>query len=349
MMEDRVMLKQNLAQLTQQIADEYAGSTSYVVPTGQISLTEAGHLRTGRNEFTVRREASEQFAHLLEIPTPFYLKLEPDLRALLFNRRFAAFAADRGFGRDVQIRLDKGRQVVGYDDPGLLRISPVKLVEAMNFSLPTGLSAEQVGVADFNLSPGHLHVSLFSPERVAEPRPGDYINGGIDVMHYMTGELGTQVHCYLRRLICSNGAITHVCSDNRQVRARRLANGQFDEKDMLNQISRLFLGAWGQVSVKLDAVGTLLNTKRVSMDFIRQQRTRFSLNNRILKAIEWAVREDELGSTDTQFDWFNALSRVATHTDRLTARQRQTLGRMAGEFSQHTIHRCSECGSWIVA
>ena len=343
------MFKQNLSQLTEQIAKAYAGTVGYLVPAEQIGLTNSGYLRTGKNEFPVRREASEQFARLLEIPVPFYLKLEPDIRVLIFNRRFRRFAADAGIDHDIRIHVDENKQVVGYDDPRLLRISPLKLVESINSSLPPGLSAEQIGVSEFDFSPEHLHVSLVSPERVAEPRPGDYINGGIDIIHYTTGDLGTQIHCYLRRLICANGAITHVCSENRQARARRLLNGQFDEKDMLNQIRRLILEAWGQVDAKLQAITTLLSMERVAMDFIRQQRTRFALNNRVLRAVERAVREDEFGPTGTQFDWFNALSRVATHDDLISFRQRRTLGRMAGEFSQHTIHRCSQCGSWVVS
>lgn len=61
------MLKQNLAQLTEQIADRYSGSASFVVPTEQIDLMESGCLGTGKNEFPIRREASKQFARLLEI------------------------------------------------------------------------------------------------------------------------------------------------------------------------------------------------------------------------------------------------------------------------------------------
>jgi hypothetical protein len=348
-MEDRLMLEQNLSQLTQQVAEACAGSASYAVSTEQISLTESGCLRTGKNEFPVSGEASAQFARLLDIPVSFYMKLEPDIRVRIFDRRFRSYAADAGIDRDIRIHVDRNRHVIGYDDPRLLRISPLKLVESIHSSLPSGLSAEQVGVSEFAFSPERLHVSLVSPERVAEPRPGDYINGGIDIIHYMAGNLGTQIHCYLRRLICSNGAITHVCNDDKQARARRLPNGQFDEKDMLNQISRLIREAWGQVDAKLQAIATLLSLERVALDFIRQQRTRFALSNRVLRAIERAIREDELGPTGTQFDWFNALSRVATHDDLLTVRQRRTLGRMAGEFSQHSIHRCSQCGSWIVS
>lgn len=39
----------NLAQITQQIKDEYASLHSYVIPTEKISLTDNGLLSTGKN------------------------------------------------------------------------------------------------------------------------------------------------------------------------------------------------------------------------------------------------------------------------------------------------------------
>lgn len=343
------MFTQNLAQLTQQIKEQYTSLRSYVVPTEKISLTESGFLNTGENEFPLSSEASEQFARLFKIPVGVYLRFEADLRALIFNRWFRIYSRNSGIGQDIRIHLYQDGRIIGYDDPKLLRISPVKLMNVVNSSLPESLSSEQISVSQFDISAKRLHLSCFTPERVAEPRPGDCINGGVDINHYVTGDLGTQIHCYLRRIVCSNGAIIHICNDDKQVRARRLHNGHFDEKDMLEQIGRLLMEAWKQLDAKLNAVAELLDKGRVSVDFLRQQRTRFSLNNRILRLIEEAIRQDEIGPTNTQYDWFNAISRVATHDERLSFRQRRTLSRMAGEFSQHTAHQCRQCGSWIMA
>lgn len=342
------MFKQSLSQLAEQIVQHYSNIHSYVVPTEKIALTETGCLATGQNEFPLSREASEQFGRLIKVPVTFYLTLDPDLRALIFNRRFMSSASDMGMGRDIRIDVHQDGHIIGYDDPKLLRISPVKVMDVVNSRLPQGLSPKQIKVAHFDISLKRLQLSCYSPEMVTEPRPGDLINGGIDLIHYTTGELGTQVYCYLRHLICSNGAITHVCCDEKHVRARRLPNGRFDEKDMLEQIGLLLMEAWKQLDAKLNAVTDLLGKGRVSVDFLRQQRTRFSLNNRILRVIEEAIRQDEIGPSNTQYDWFNAISRVATHDERLSFRQCRTLSRMAGEFSQHTAHRCSQCGNWIV-
>jgi hypothetical protein len=338
---------QNLAQLTQQVEKGYSNLHSYVVLTQNIRLTKDGCLSTGKNDFPVTLDGLDQLAQSADIPKPFFRRLPPDVQAMLFNRCFETTISEGKIARNIRINLNSDMQIIGLDDPNLLRISPVKLMDIVGSSLPEGSSAEQINVGRFDSTPRRLNISCFSPEITSEPLPGDIINGGIDVVHHMSGDAGTQVSCYLRRLVCQNGAVAHVCSENKQLRARRLHNGRFDEADMLTQIRRLLTEAWAQLGEKLDAVERLLEKKRVSLDFLRQQRTRFSLNNRMLRAIESAIREDELGATDTQYDIFNALSRVATHDETLSFRQQRTVSRMAGEFSQQTVHQCDRCGHWV--
>jgi hypothetical protein len=239
-------------------------------------------------------------------------------------------------------------QIIGFDDPKVLRISPEKLMDVFNSSLPTNLPANEIRIGQVDLSLQKIHISCFSPEKITEPRPNDIINGGIDIIHHTSGDTGTQINCYLRRLICQNGGVAHICSDKKTLRARRLNNGRFDENDMLMQIHRLLTEAWVQIDEKLAAVKSLIDKQRISLDFLEQQRTKFSLNNRMLAAIRSAINEDEFGTTGTQFDIFNAISRVATHSEALTFRQRRTLSRLAGEFGQQDVHKCDNCGSWII-
>ena len=338
----------NLKQLTEEIKKEFTDLHSYVVPTEDVRMTDAGRLSTGKNEFPVTPYGFDSLAENADIPKPLFRRLRSDVQATLFNHCFAERISDKRLPRDVRINLNKDRWVIGFDDLNLLRISPVKLMETIVSSLPNGLSSEQVSVASFDSTPQRLTLSCFSPEIVAEPRAGDIVNGGVDVVHHLVGNAGTQISCYLRRLVCLNGATTHVCGEDRQLRARRLHDGRFDEADIQAQIQRLLTDAWAQLQEKLDVVKGLLDKERVSIEFFRQQRTRFSLNNRILNAIEQALRKDEFGSTKTQYDIFNALSRVATHDADLTFRQHRTLSRMAGEFSQQTVHRCDRCGNWVV-
>jgi len=339
----------SLSQLTEQITKDYSQVRSFVVPAQRISMTEDGLLDTGKNNFPLTPEASEQIAHDIKSPKFFFQTLERDIQAELFNRRFSVMWQEYCASSDLRFTLNKKGQIIGYDDPRLLRINPVTLMEVVNTSVPESLSAEQVMVSRLYLTNNKLSFSCFSPEIIDKPRVDDIINADIDVHHSTSGEFGTQVRCYLRRLSCENGACTHICKDEKHLRARRLSNGRFDQKDMVNQLHRLFTEAWAQLDEKLQAVRGLLDKEKVSIDFLQQQRTRFSLNNEILREIEIAVNHDELGPTNTQYDIFNAISRIATHSESLSLRQRRRLMFMAGEFSQQDVHRCSQCGSWVVS
>lgn len=337
----------NLIQLTERIEEAYGAFRNCSVPSANVELTEAGYLDTGKNRFRVPFDNLDVLAEWTRIPRTFYRELPPELQSSLFNVCWRRAVSDGKLPRHIRVRLDAEKRFVGFDDPQLLRISPSKVIGVIQTSLPEGLSSEQIQVARCDSTPGRLWLSLFSPDIEDQPRPGDIINGGIDIVHHLSGKAGTRVSCYLRRLVCTNGATIHVCQEDRQLRTRRLANGRFDEADMLRQLDHLLGQAWSQLPEKIEAIKSLLQKDQMPIPYLRQQRTRFSLNQRTLNAIERAIGNDELGLTGTQYDVFNAISRVATHEEDLTFRQRRLLGRMAGEFSQQTVHKCEKCGQWV--
>lgn len=340
-----------LKQMSEEVSEKYVGHRSVVVPSEKLGFTELCSLRTDKNEYPLAREGSEQFARRCNVPVGFLLKQEDDFRSIILNRCFHDNVEAGSIGSDIRLNINKEGQVTGFDDSKLLKISPLTLIGIINETLPKdkGLTAENVMVARMHTSPTILSFSCYSPlpEFESQVRVGDIINGGIDVHHSITGEFGTQVRCYLRRLSCTNGATTHICEDEKQIRARRLPNGRFDEDDMIRQINRLVSQAWIQLGDKLEAVKELLDKPRVSPTLLRQQRTRFSLNNRVLQAIENAIDLDELGATHTQYDWFNSITRVASHDDSLSLRQQRMLMYMGGELSQQEARMCDKCGSWL--
>lgn len=338
-----------LVELTEKTQKEYGGLRSIDLSSEQVSFTESAELNTGKNSFILTLDGSRQFARRSKIPVGFLLKQEADLRAVLLNRCFQNEVADGSISRNIRINLNKENQVIGFDDSKLLKINAPTLIEVVNGTLPkiSGLSAETVSVSRLHMSPTVLSFSCYSPEFKSYPRVGDVINGGIDIHHSITGEFGTQVRCYLRRLCCKNGSCTHICEDEKRIRARRLPNGRFDEDDMIRQIRRLLGQAWIQLNDKLEAIKELLDKPRVSPNLLRQQRTRFSLNNRVLQAIENAIDLDELGPTRSRYDLFNAVSRIATHDKSLSLRQQRMLMFMSGELSQSNAKMCDKCGSWL--
>jgi hypothetical protein len=337
----------NLPLITEQIRKQYEGCSSFVIPPENVSLTDKGLLDTSKNQFPITREGLGQFAGYADAPKPFFLTLEPDLQAAIFNRRFQARLSDRRIPRRIRINLNQQNEITGFDDSKLFRTNPVKLMDTIISTLPKTLSAEKISVARADIGPNMMHISCFSPQSATEPQRGDIINGGIDILHCISGNAGTQISCYLRRLVCSNGATAHICAENTSLRVRRLSNNQFDESDMLSQIHDRLTHAWSQIDEKLNAIKALTQQKRILFDFLEQQRSRFSLNKHMLDAISLAINQDELGPTNTAYDTFNAISRVATHHENLTFRQQRTLSRLAGEFSQQEIHKCDKCGSWL--
>jgi len=334
----------NLCQLSEEIAECYSGFKSLTIPTAKVRLNEKGKLSTGKNEYPLSEESYDSLAEVAEMPRPFFKRLDPDVQATLFNHCFPISNRVRKIGRDIRLNLDEDQRVIGFDDPHLWRITPKKVMEVVCDSSPPGLSPEKIEIHRYELTPRRIHFSCFSPQIIKEPQPNDIINGGIDLVHNLTGDEGTQILCYFRRLVCANGAIAHVCSDSKQLRARRLPYSQYDETKLLKQIQKVLTETWTQLNDKLEAVTELLKKDRLSKQIIRQMRTRFSLNNMMIKTIEDALHNDELGETNTQYDYFNAISRVATHERWLNPRQQRTLSRLAGEFSQQTSNLCKECG-----
>ncbi len=337
----------NLALVTEEIEKKYRGFKSYVLSAEQIAMTDEGILSTGKNKYQLTVEALDQLAEYSEIPKHFFISLEPDLQAMVFNRLFQNVTQKKRIVPKLRINLNNESKVVGFDNPELIHIRPSKLMDLLSASLPKSLSSEEIAVTKVNCDNNVIHISCISPQNVTEPQPGDVINGGIDILHHLSGQGGTQISCYLRRLICSNGAIMHICRDNKPLRVRKLRNGHFEETDMLKQIQDRLSQAWAQIGEKLAAIKTLTEKKRLQLEFLEHQRTRFSLNNSMLEAIRDAISQDELDPTGTQYDLFNAISRVATHYKKLTFRQQRTLSFLAGEFSQQDVHKCEKCGSWF--
>ena len=339
---------QTLAQFIQQIEEQYADVHTESFLTEKIGMSNLGSLCAGDQQLRLSAEAECQFARRLSIPPAFLPTIEPDIRAMLFNRRLQGELAAGTIPAEMHLIVDKDRRVLGFDDPLLLKLTATSLLQLVLSSVPPHLSAERIEVSRVDCSPTILSFSCFTPQKAIEPRVGDVVNGGIDVHHTITGESATQIRCYFQRLVCKNGATVHICRDGKRARSRRLSTSTFAQVDMVMQIRGLLVTAWQQIDDKLDAMTKLLEQPPVSFQFLDRQRTRFSLNNDIIQAIENAIDDDELAPTDSPLDLFNAMSRTATHEESLSLRQRRTLMYMAGEFSQHHVRLCSQCGSLIM-
>lgn len=334
---------QNLTLLTEQIETYYGRYSRATFRMETLQMQETGLLKAGSQEYLISRDGLKQFARQEGVPADFFAELDPDIRALIFNRRLEKLMKHQ----DITLVFDNQNHIVGFDDPQLFHISPLELLEILYAALPGGLVAEEIAIGRLYLSDSEISFSCYSPQIQEELLPGDIINGGIDIHHALTGICATQVRCYLRRLVCSNGATVHICSNQQSLRSRRLANRNFQAADMVQQLRTLFQQAFQQLEHKLAALHLLLKEPMIDLASLEQVRAKYSLNNTIISQIENALPKDPRGPTGTQYDVFNAISFVATHHAELTLRQQRTLLHMAGEISQSHVRQCSQCGTWI--
>ena len=317
------------------------------LPTEQISITDENEIDLGSDRLQLETQAWYTLAKYSQIPPSLFVEtLDSAERTYIVQRRLRR-ATELGFPSEIRLTIDSQNRVIGLSDARLLQIDIPELISMVIESLPPELSPQEVAVDSYLDANDEFELRLFSPEITTEPRPGDVINGGVYIRHSVTGDFGIQVFCFLRRLICSNGMISHVCLSDKHARARRLSKDCHEIEDMRVQTRRLIGEAWSQLENKLAALAELLHRPSVDVGILQQQRTRLSLNNRTIHLIEAAINEDEMPLTGTSFDLINAIARVATHEDSLSTRQRRTLLRAAGEFSQFHVHRCPSCGRWL--
>ena len=206
----------SLDQFTQQIENKYANTKTETVSTQQIALTTEGLLRVGKKEMPMTTDALCQFARFGKIPTQFFLEIPSDLRAAIFNRLLPKRLASSSLAHNIRLTVDNQDQIHGFDDPTLHKLEPVILMKILKNSLPNNLSADQVEVGNYYLRNNIMSISCYTPIFFTEPRKGDIINGGVDIYHSITGEMATQVRCYIRRQICQNGATAHICSNEKK-------------------------------------------------------------------------------------------------------------------------------------
>ena len=205
---------QTLNQFAEQVRQSYSNQCALPFLTEQVVLEDSGTLRAGARDYTLSPEALAQFAQLSGISIKAFLAIDPDLRAEHFNRRLREKRAGGKFGSEIHLTFDKDGRILGFDKRGLLKIVAAGLIQIVMVSLPAGLPPGRVEVSRIHCSPTILSFSCFTLQEAIAPRAGDVVNGGIDVHHSITGEFATQIRCYLRRLVCKNGATVHICRNS---------------------------------------------------------------------------------------------------------------------------------------
>ncbi len=326
-----------LGQLVPRIAGAYAAQREVLLSAEQISLSSDGRLEGVNGALPLNHDAWCDVGRLLGLRPTVLTALEVEERVFVLRRRLPREGPPR---LRIVIAQD---QAVGIEDARLARLSPEQVADVLSTAKPHALTAEQITIGRLETEPDVLHIELWSDAIATEPRPGDIINGGIRVEHPIVGPSATQVHCFLRRLVCENGAVAHICLTNGHARSRRLPPK--DCTGMVRQLWNLADAAWRQVEQKLADVRALLDQPLPKVAALE----RAGFSKKVVATIELAMQHDELPPTGTLYDLANAMARVGTHEDDalLPPRQRRALLLAAGDLHHWFAGRCSHCGSFV--
>jgi hypothetical protein len=302
-------------------------------PLSQVRLENSWMTLDGER-FFVTETARRMLAEGLGMPAAFVLQLPSQLQASLFN-----FMLERTVVRArnnppffVRFAVRGDMVVAAAVNPKFSTISLSSALTKIFEVIPEEWTEMEPMVHRWFWSPQKAEVQLIFQQVSSEPRPGDIVSGGIWIRVSPIGLRAPSVEPFLLRLVCANGMVVpeRLCETDGDRRKKVL--------DFLQSAERVWR-ILSEVMRRLpDLAQERVDVEAEIVTIARDLRLSATLRRALLNALE----RDELGNHGTLFDVVNAVSRVATHHDRLNDAVRHRLMRTAGLILQGE-HRCPTC------
>ena len=311
------------------------------VNADEIRLGADGRLVTPNGQLRVAESGSKALAKLSGIPPDFFPRCPLRLQAAMFNGLWPVAAKHQK--EQVGLVVRKDDLLVGIVDPRLALLSGAAVAEAVLEARPPEIGQDHLEISEFRLN-GRLSLSLVSRQVQSEPRVGDVVRGGVDIVHSDIGEFATQISSHLLRLACRNGMLLPICQHEQRLRVRRAAEG--NEETTLDKIREIASLAWTELDVKLGALRTLADeTVNDPAALVRAIARKAGLNQAVTAEVLAALSADEMGDGGAAFDVINAFARVGTHSEQISQRTRRRMGELSGALIAERMERCPSCGA----
>lgn len=317
-------------------------------PATEIRI-KGDRLFAGARELSLDENGKKRLCQRLGAPTVYLERLGNALRTqiLQYHLNAGLFADQRLHAGNSQI-VRRGDVFADLNRDDLYVLGCADVFQALKDGV--GDDGSDLYVQSLIITDERIEIDLLSPRRSHEVRVGDVVRGGIHLEHSLFGEQATLVETHIQRLVCRNGLVHRECVNQaRGPRTRRLETSHANARELqIDQIRRLVNQTWNGLSPKLHGISTLADQAVDAPAMLEQFLRRGRLHSRfVMEQLRnaWQVE----GAEETQFGVLNALTRVATHSTVLTARQRRTLAHLAGIFAHHRTHICPRCFSITVA
>lgn len=333
-----------LSDVRNALADSSSRRSILTVPTAELRLGDDGRLHVNGQTFGLSVGARDVLAKRASIPITFFRECAPDVQRFLFDRFFMPSRGEKESDEQMRLIVEDGQNVHAILNPKLALLSAEEVLGIAVTQRPPEVDESTLYVPSFALN-GHLRVSIVTPSISAEPRVGDVVHGGIDVLHSDSADCGTQVTSYLMRLACRNGMLIKVCQHGSSIPSRVRRATDNNRELTRTRIAEMANKAWRELDAKLRAVQVLAehhipNPAQVLASLGEKLRFPARLVREVLKAID----DDELGRTDTAWDLVNALARLGTHNPRLGEATQRFLQELSGDLIHEQMPQCPSCG-----
>jgi hypothetical protein len=257
-------------------------------------------------------------ADLAAFPADFVQKLPMDLRGEVISNRLRQVRVDREF----QI-VNEGGQIKSIT-PGIRAMLSHAEVAQTAFNAVADAIEGEPEVKDFHLN-GHLDLTIMTPmQDEITPAEGDVLRYGITFKHRYGQEIEASI--FAERLVCINGAIgyTETYTWNSKQMVTRDA-----QLDWITQQTRRVFAATPQMT---EHARTMARTQ-VEGDInsaLDARAEAMRIPRRYWNDIH-AAFEQEPGQTEWHL--VNAVTRFASHTDRLSRSDRRNTIHAAGNWA----------------
>lgn len=176
-----------------------------LIPTDLSVLSldgETGQLIYGGDRYDLTDRAITQICSRIGVTSSYVKKIDNEIAAINFNT-FFPHAIGRGVLAVEAADTDESAGIVtGFLKEEASPIDPVQMAE----SVAERYSDGAMDLASWFSDDAGLVLRLMSPKR-AEPRVGDVVHAGVDVLARQNSNVSISIRGNVFRLVCANGAI----------------------------------------------------------------------------------------------------------------------------------------------
>lgn len=310
------------------------------VMANELSIGVDGRLVVHGDALCLGPEARAALARFVRIPATGFDALDEEERSFLFNRRFPRLVPS---SERLMIRA-KDKTATAVVSADALRPSSAEVLNVVLEESPGDMASHRADwrVDRFKLN-GHLELSLTSARLAIEPRVGDIVQAGVRIEHSETQRSATVLATALYRLVCSNGAIVEACRASRTVDfkgAERPDTRSAALAAIRSRAKEVWRNAKENLKALKSAAETPIENPRQALVSLGQE---LRLGTPLRDALLDAFAEDP---GDTLYDIYNAMTRVATHSDALKNQSglQHRLMAASGRLVDPHARRCTSCG-----